>query len=37
VLLHGPFQFFLVIGQQGMNLLVHFVADRVNVQTELMA
>ena len=37
VLLHRLFQFFLVIGQQGMNLLVRFVADRMNLRTEFLA
>ena len=36
-LLHRLFQFFLVIGQQSMDLLVRFVADRVNLRTELLA
>jgi hypothetical protein len=30
------FQFFLVIGKQSMNLAVRFVADSVNLRTELL-
>ena len=37
VLLHCLFQFFLVIGQQSMNLLVRFVADRMNLRIEFLA
>jgi hypothetical protein len=36
-LLHRLFQLFLVIGKQSMNLMVGFVADRVNLRTELLA
>jgi len=36
VLLHRLFQFFLVVGQQSMNLLVRFVADCVDLRTELL-
>jgi hypothetical protein len=35
-LLHRLFQFFLVIGKQGMNLAVRFVADSVNLRTKLL-
>jgi hypothetical protein len=35
-LLHGLFQFFLVIGKQCMNLAVRFVADSVNLRTKLL-
>jgi hypothetical protein len=35
-LLHGFFQFFLVIGKQSMNLAVRFVADSVNLRTKLL-
>jgi len=35
-LLHRFFQFFLVIGKQSMNLVVRFVADSVNLRTELL-
>lgn len=33
----SPFPILLVIGQQCMNLLVCFVADRVNLRTEILA
>jgi hypothetical protein len=33
---HRLFQFLLVIGKQGMNLLVRLVADRVNLRTEFL-
>ena len=36
VLLDRPFQFFLVISKQSMNLLVRFVADSVNLRTKLL-
>jgi hypothetical protein len=35
-LLHRSFQFFLVIGKQGMNLAVRFIADSVNLRTKLL-
>jgi len=35
-LLHRPFQFFLVISQQSMNLAVRFVADSVNLRAKLL-
>jgi hypothetical protein len=35
-LLHRLFQFFLVISQQSMNLVVRFVADRVNRRSKLL-
>jgi len=35
-LLHGFFQFFLVIGKQSMNFAVRFVADNVNLRTKLL-
>jgi hypothetical protein len=34
--LHRLFQFFLVIGQQSMNLVVGVVADGVNLRAELL-
>jgi hypothetical protein len=33
---HRLFQFFLVISQQSMNLVVRFVADRVNLWTKVL-
>ena len=36
-LLHRPFQFFLVIRKQSMNLAVSFVADSVNLRTKLLS
>jgi hypothetical protein len=35
-LLHRLFQFFLVVGKQSMNLAVSFVADSVNLRSELL-
>src|SRR6202035_3933606 len=35
-LLHRLFQFFLVISKQSMNLAVRFVADRMNLRTQLL-
>jgi len=35
-LLHCLFQFFLVITQQSMNLVVRFVADTVNLRSQLL-
>jgi hypothetical protein len=35
-LLHRLFQFFLVISEQGMNLVVRIVADSVNLRTKLL-
>jgi hypothetical protein len=35
-LLHRLFQFFLMIGQQSMNLAVGIVADSVNLRAELL-
>jgi hypothetical protein len=35
-LLHRPFQFFLVISKQNMNLAVRLVADSVNLWTKLL-
>jgi hypothetical protein len=35
-LLHRLFQFFLVISKQSMNLAVRFVADSVNLRTNLL-
>jgi hypothetical protein len=32
---HRRFQFFLVVGKQSMNLAMRFVADSVNLRTEL--
>ena len=34
--LHRPFQFFLVIGKQSMNLAVRFVADGVNLWGKIL-
>ena len=36
-LLHRLFQFLLVIGKQGMDLTVRFVADFVNLRAEILA
>jgi hypothetical protein len=36
-LLHRLFQFFLVIAKQGMDFTMRFVADSVNLRTELLA
>jgi hypothetical protein len=36
-LLHRLLQFFLVIGQQSMNLAVRIVADSVNLRTKLLS
>jgi len=36
-LLHRLFQFFLVVGEQSMNLVVRFVADSVNLLSKLLA
>ena len=36
-LLHRLFQLLLVIAQQGMDFTVRFLADRVNLRTELLA
>ena len=33
---HRLFQFSLVISQESMNLVVRFVADRVNLRTEVL-
>jgi len=33
---HGSFQFSLVISKQSMNLVVRFIADGVNLRTELL-
>jgi hypothetical protein len=35
-LLHRLFQFFLVIGEQSMNLVMRFVADSVNLRAKLL-
>jgi hypothetical protein len=35
-LLHRLFQFLLVVDKQSMNLVVRFVADSVNLRTELL-
>jgi hypothetical protein len=35
-LLHRPFQFFLVISKQSMNLVVCFVADNLNLRTKFL-
>jgi hypothetical protein len=35
-LLHRLLQFFLVIGQQSMNLAVRFIADSVNLRAKLL-
>jgi hypothetical protein len=36
-LLHRLFQFFLVISQQGMDFTMRFLADSVNLRTQLLA
>jgi hypothetical protein len=35
-LLHRPFQFFLAVAKQTMNLAVRFVADSMNLRTKLL-
>jgi len=35
-LLHGLFQFFLMIGKESMNLAVGIVADRMNLRRKLL-
>ena len=35
-LLHGLFQFFLMIGKQSVNFAVRFVADSVNLRKKLL-
>ena len=34
---HRPFQFFLVVGKESVNLAVSFVADSVNLRSEFLA
>jgi hypothetical protein len=36
-LLHRLFQFFLVVGEQSMNLAVRFVADSANLRSKLLS